>query len=87
MRHKNLIPCRALCAALELAAATAGIRAGIVDAQTTPRAACRSFKSDRLLAREGAEVTGSSPEEFGVFFKNEIEKWAKVIKAAGIRLE
>jgi len=39
------------------------------------------------LASEGAEVVGGSPEEFGVFFRAEIEKWAKVIKAAGIRLE
>ena len=39
------------------------------------------------LASEGAEVAGGSPEEFGVFFRAEIEKWAKVIKAAGIRLE
>jgi tripartite-type tricarboxylate transporter receptor subunit TctC len=39
------------------------------------------------LASEGAEVVGGSPEEFGVFFRAEIEKWAKVIKAAGIKLE
>jgi tripartite-type tricarboxylate transporter receptor subunit TctC len=39
------------------------------------------------LAAEGAEVVGGSPEEFGSFFRAEIEKWAKVIKAAGIRLE
>jgi tripartite-type tricarboxylate transporter receptor subunit TctC len=39
------------------------------------------------LASEGAEVVGGSPEEFGVFFRAEIEKWAKVIRAAGIRLE
>jgi tripartite-type tricarboxylate transporter receptor subunit TctC len=39
------------------------------------------------LASEGAEIVGGSPEEFGVFFRAEIEKWAKVIKAAGIKLE
>jgi tripartite-type tricarboxylate transporter receptor subunit TctC len=39
------------------------------------------------LATEGAEAGGGSPEEFGSFFRAEIDKWAKVIKAAGIRLE
>jgi tripartite-type tricarboxylate transporter receptor subunit TctC len=39
------------------------------------------------LEAEGAEPGGGSPEEFGAFFKAEIEKWAKVIKSAGIRLE
>jgi tripartite-type tricarboxylate transporter receptor subunit TctC len=39
------------------------------------------------LAREGVEVVGGSSEEFGAFFRNEIEKWAKVIKAAGIKLD
>ena len=39
------------------------------------------------LEAEGAEAGSGSPEEFGVFFRAEIEKWAKVIRAAGIRLE
>ena len=39
------------------------------------------------LAHEGAEVMGGSPERFGAFYRAEIEKWAKVIKAAGIKLE
>ena len=39
------------------------------------------------LATEGAEAGGGSPEEFGAFFRSEIDKWAKVIKAAGIKLE
>ena len=39
------------------------------------------------LAREGATVTAGSPEEFGAFFRAEMEKWAKVIRAAKIRLE
>jgi tripartite-type tricarboxylate transporter receptor subunit TctC len=40
----------------------------------------------RLVA-EGAEAKGGSSEEFGAFFRAEIDKWAKVIKAAGIKLE
>ncbi len=39
------------------------------------------------LEAEGAEAGSGSPEEFGAFFRAEIEKWAKVIKAAGIKLE
>lgn len=39
------------------------------------------------VAGEGAEVIGGSPQEFATFYRAEISKWAKVIKAAGIRLE
>jgi tripartite-type tricarboxylate transporter receptor subunit TctC len=39
------------------------------------------------LATEGAESGGGSPEDFGAFFRAEIDKWAKVIRAAGFRLE
>ena len=39
------------------------------------------------IAAEGAEVKGGSPEEFTAFLRAEIEKWAKVITAAGIKLE
>jgi tripartite-type tricarboxylate transporter receptor subunit TctC len=39
------------------------------------------------LATEGAEVGGGTAEEFGAFLRAEIDKWAKVIKAAGISLE
>jgi tripartite-type tricarboxylate transporter receptor subunit TctC len=39
------------------------------------------------LAAEGAEAKGGSPEEFWEFLKVEIDKWAKVIRAAGIKLE
>lgn len=39
------------------------------------------------LEAEGAEASGGSPEEFGKFFRAEIDKWGKVIRAAGIKLE
>jgi tripartite-type tricarboxylate transporter receptor subunit TctC len=39
------------------------------------------------LEAEGAEPGGGSPEEFGSFFRAEIDKWARVIRAAGIKLE
>jgi tripartite-type tricarboxylate transporter receptor subunit TctC len=37
------------------------------------------------LAREGTEVRTGTPEQFGAYLRDEIEKWAKVIKAAGIQ--
>lgn len=40
-----------------------------------------------LMAKEGAEPLGSSPDEFGAYFKNEVEKYAKVIKAAGAQVD
>lgn len=36
------------------------------------------------LNADGAEVVASTPEEFAGYIKSETEKWAKVIKAAGI---
>lgn len=37
------------------------------------------------LSREGADPVGSTPQEFGQFMQQEIEKWRKVIRAAGIQ--
>jgi tripartite-type tricarboxylate transporter receptor subunit TctC len=39
------------------------------------------------LQREGAEPVGDTPEQFGRHFRGEIEKWAKVIRAAKITAE
>jgi tripartite-type tricarboxylate transporter receptor subunit TctC len=40
--------------------------------------------TDRL-SNEGADPVGSTPQEFGRYLKSEIEKWRKVIRAAGIQ--
>ena len=37
--------------------------------------------------KTGVEAVGSSPEQFGATVRSEMAKWAKVIKAAGIREE
>jgi tripartite-type tricarboxylate transporter receptor subunit TctC len=34
---------------------------------------------------EGAEPAAMTPEQFGAFFRNEIAKWGKVIKLAGVK--
>jgi tripartite-type tricarboxylate transporter receptor subunit TctC len=39
------------------------------------------------LATLGAEGVGNTPEEFRAFVKAEIAKWAKVVKAAGLKVE
>lgn len=41
---------------------------------------------ERLMS-VGAEPVGNTPAEFGVSIRNEMTKWGKVIKAAGIRQE
>ena len=37
-----------------------------------------------MLEQQGAEPAGGTPEAFGAFIRSEIEKWAKVIKAARV---
>jgi tripartite-type tricarboxylate transporter receptor subunit TctC len=41
---------------------------------------------DRLVA-QGADPAGTTPEQYAAFVQNEITKWARVIKAAGIKGE
>ncbi len=47
----------------------------------------RRSETKERFASFGSEVVASSPEEFAVFLKAEIVKWAKVAKAAGIQPE
>ena len=53
------------------------LHAGVVRAMQNPEVRQR-------LLNDGAEPVGSSPEQFGAYIRAETEKWAKVIKAAGI---
>jgi tripartite-type tricarboxylate transporter receptor subunit TctC len=39
------------------------------------------------LSTDGAEAVGNTPEQFGAYIKAETDKWAKVVKAAGIKAE
>jgi len=39
------------------------------------------------LAADGADPMGGSPEKFGAFIRADIEKWAKVIKAANVQVD
>ncbi|MBM3570584.1 MAG: tripartite tricarboxylate transporter substrate binding protein [Alphaproteobacteria bacterium] len=39
------------------------------------------------LSDQGADPVGNTPEELGAYIRSETEKWAKIIKAAGIKAE
>jgi tripartite-type tricarboxylate transporter receptor subunit TctC len=40
-----------------------------------------------FMAREGADAVGSTPQEFAAFFKNEVDRYASVIRSANIRAD
>ncbi len=39
------------------------------------------------LAAQGAEPVGNTPEQFAAFIKSEIDKWSKIVKASGARVD
>jgi len=39
------------------------------------------------VEQEGAELRGTSPEEYGVYLRAELERWTKVVKTNGIKPE
>jgi tripartite-type tricarboxylate transporter receptor subunit TctC len=49
--------------------------------------AMKSQEVQSRLTAEGAEVVASSPPEFGAKVRSDVAKWAKVIKAAGIKAD
>ena len=53
------------------------LHAGVVRAVQNPDVRKR-------LMNDGAEPVGSSPQQFAAYIRAETDKWAKVIKAAGI---
>ena len=40
-----------------------------------------------LMEKDGSEPLGSTPEEFGAYFKREVDKYANVIRASGARAD
>lgn len=68
---------------------------GVVTVAKTPPAIIKRLNAElvkalhmpdvkQLLLNQGLEVRTSTPQEFAAYIKSEYEKWAKVIKAAGI---
>jgi tripartite-type tricarboxylate transporter receptor subunit TctC len=50
-------------------------------------AAIKSPEMRDFMLKEGADAVGSTPQAFAAYFKSEVERYAKVIQAAGIRVE
>ena len=68
---------------------------GVVTTMRTPRAIIDRLNAEivralqvpevmQLLLTQGLEVRTSTPQEFGAYMKSEYEKWATVIRNAGI---
>lgn len=37
------------------------------------------------MEKEGSELVGSTPKEFGMHIRGEVRKWGKLIREAGLR--
>lgn len=48
-------------------------------------AALKSPDVVKQFSTQGAQIVGSSPEQFAAYIRAETQKWAKVVKAAGIK--
>ena len=71
---------------------------GLTAPAKTPRDVIMKINADVLkvisspelrerLKAEGSDPVGNSPEQFATFLRDEIAKWAKVIKFAGVKAE
>lgn len=71
---------------------------GMVAPAATPREIINKLNAEmvRILeiprvrerfANDGAEIIGNTPEEFGRVIRNDIEKWKRVIKETGIKVD
>jgi tripartite-type tricarboxylate transporter receptor subunit TctC len=68
--------------------APAGTPRDIIDRLATETVAVLTTRDTReSLARQGAEVVTSTPDEFKKLVENDIEKWSKVIQDTGITAE
>ena len=49
--------------------------------------ALRSPEVRERMSQIGFDVVGSTPEEFGSFMKEEVDRWTEVVKRGGIKPE
>jgi tripartite-type tricarboxylate transporter receptor subunit TctC len=49
--------------------------------------AINSPEMREFITREGAEPVASTPQEFAAHFRSEVERYAKIIKAAGVKVD
>jgi tripartite-type tricarboxylate transporter receptor subunit TctC len=50
-------------------------------------ASLKAQEVNKLLASEGVETIGSTPEHLRAYMRSELAKWARVVKAAGIQAQ
>ncbi len=68
--------------------APAGTPAAIVNKLSAEMASAIQLPDVRkFMSSEGADAVGSSPPEFAAFFRSEVERYARVIRAANMRIE
>ena len=56
-----------------------------INAETTQLLATPEVRA--RIQKEGADPVASTPEQFDKRIRNEVAKWAKVVKAAGLATE
>ena len=77
---------------------TSGASYGIVTPARTPQSIVHTLNSEvmkilsdgntrSILANEGADVAGGSPEDYARFMKDEIAMWARIVKAAHVQID
>lgn len=59
----------------------------ILKIQATLADSLRAPRVKEILVSAGADAAGGTPDELGAFLRSEMVKWARVVKAAGIKPE
>lgn len=68
--------------------APAGTPRSVIDRLNSEMvAALRSPEIKAKLAAQGAEPLGSTPDEYAAYLKEELARWAEVVKATGVTIE